>query len=554
MRYLLHFFTLVFLLSFSVSMSSGQQTIGLFEHSEGAYEGYTLLAPLTYRTTYLLDNCGRVVNTWESDYWPGNAAYLLEDGSLLRTSRILSPFFSGGGTGGRIERYDWNGNLTWEFDFATEFYHSHHDIEPLPNGNILVLAYEVISKADAIQAGRDSTTAELGIWSEQILEVQPVGRDTYTVVWEWHLWDHIIQDFDPSKDHFGVVSDHPELADVNYSWVVTDPDEEWLRDWTHCNSLDYNAELDQIVISNRNFHELWIIDHSTTSAEAATSSGGRSGKGGNLLYRWGNPESYQRPGRRKLFAQHDVQWIPEGYPGAGELIFFNNGPTRGIDYSSVETISPPVQSDGSYPISATEAFGPDDYSWSFMAPDTFSFWSIALSGVERLPNGNTLVCEGNSGEIWEIDSSGTEVWRYVNPVNFRGPIGQGIEPVEIDVFRARRYSPDYPGLDGRILIAGDRIELNPLPLDVCLVDSTSNPNNPITDFVVFPNPFSGLVSINYPGTLPATLDIMDVQGRKVDSILLTVELSNVDLSGLLPGLYLLRIAEDPEYIKKLLKY
>jgi hypothetical protein len=80
------------------------------------------------------------------------------------------------------------------------------------------------------------------------------------------------------------------------------------------NSVSYNAKLDQILISVRSFNEFWIIDHSVTTKEAAGHTGGRSGKGGDLLYRWGNPSAYRagKTSDQKLFAQHDAHWIPEG--------------------------------------------------------------------------------------------------------------------------------------------------------------------------------------------------------------------------------------------------
>ena len=86
----------------------------------------------------------------------------------------------------------------------------------------------------------------------------------------------------------------------------------------HTNAVAYNAELDQIMLSIHAFSEVWIIDHGTTTEEAASHSGGKRGKGGDLLYRWGNPRAYRTGTNvdQRLFAQHNAHWIPEGLPGA----------------------------------------------------------------------------------------------------------------------------------------------------------------------------------------------------------------------------------------------
>ena len=63
----------------------------------------------------------------------------------------------------------------------------------------------------------------------------------------------------------------------------------------HCNGLDYNSALDQIALSCRGMNEVYIIDHSTTTEEAVGHTGGNAGKGGDILYRWGNPSVPQRP-------------------------------------------------------------------------------------------------------------------------------------------------------------------------------------------------------------------------------------------------------------------
>ena len=120
-----------------------------------------------------------------------------------------------------------------------------------------------------------------------IVEIEPDGPTGGNIVWEWHVWDHLVQDADPTKDNYGVIADHPELLDINFGDVEGGT-------WLHVNAVDYNPELDQIVICARNVSEIYIIDHSTTAEEAAGHTGGNQGHGGDFLYRWGNPLVYGR--------------------------------------------------------------------------------------------------------------------------------------------------------------------------------------------------------------------------------------------------------------------
>jgi hypothetical protein len=246
-----------------------------------------------------------------------------------------------------------------------------------------------------------------------------------------------------------VVADHPELIDINFgvdlfselSGSGQTPAEKAkkkndmntlrsigyagsapatgtsrpLPDRTHINAVAYNAELDQIMLSVRSFSEFWIIDHSTTAAEAKGHTGGRSGKGGDLLYRWGNPQAYRAGTRanQRLFAQHDAHWIPRGCPGEGHVLVFNNGLERpGDDYSSVDEIDPPIDTEGRYLLAPGAAYGPKEPVWSFTAPIKTDFSAPFMSGAQRLPNGNTLICDGMSGTIFEVAQDKQLVWKY----------------------------------------------------------------------------------------------------------------------------------------------
>ena len=442
-------FTGAVLLCSSSSTGADGLTVGLLLNTERAFDGYTLFTPIGEGNAYLIDNAGRVVHSWDKGTGGNLTPYLLEDGSVIRVNQ-------------GITQHAWDGSLVWNFDYT---FLGHHDIEVLPNGNVLLLAFEYKTAAEAIAEGRDPGALNTGsLVSEKIVEVRQTGLTSGEIVWEWRVWDHLIQDFDPTKDNYAVVGDHPELIDINFGETNINDDD---SDWLHANSVDYNPELDQIVVSVRQFSELWIIDHSTTTDEAASHSGGTSGMGGDILYRWGNPQAYRagEVGDRKLFLQHDAQWITRGLPGEGNLLVFNNGFNRPDGtYSSVDEIAPPIDGSGNYALSDGEEYGPGEATWTYANPG--EFFSIFISGVGRLPNGNTLITSGGRGTIFEVTPDGETVWKYVNPIVEAGPLTQG-DPIPKnaigfsgnDVYRAYRYAPDYPGLAGRDLTPGGPLEI-----------------------------------------------------------------------------------------------
>ncbi|MFH1149300.1 MAG: aryl-sulfate sulfotransferase [Actinomycetota bacterium] len=408
--------------------------------STAALEDYTLFAPLRSRTTYLIDDAGTVVHSWESAYTPGNAVYLLENGNLLRTGRVSNPHFDAGG-GGIVQEIAWDGTVVWEYTYSSPEHLQHHDIEPVPGGNVLLIAWEKKTTDEMLAAGVDPGLMAKGeLWPDHVIEVEPEGRNGGRIVWEWHAWDHMVQDCDPARANYGDIAGHPELINLNYG--VTSGG----VDMSHTNSVDYNAGLDQVLLSVPRFSEVWVIDHSTTTAEAAGHSGGASGRGGDLLYRWGNPKTYRAAGAQQLFSQHDAQWIDPGNPGAGDILVFNNGNGRpGGPYSTVDEIVPPVDARGHYSRDGG-AYGPTAPVWAYSAPNPADLFSKYISGCQRLQNGNTLICSGANGTFIEVTPSNEVVWQYVNPFSARTRDGENNS-----VFKARRYPADYPGLASRDL-------------------------------------------------------------------------------------------------------
>lgn len=373
-------------------------------------DGETLISPLYSNDTYLIDMDLNVLQTWHCSNPPAFIAYLLEDGSILRPCTYPGGAFYGGGLGGRIEKYAADGSLVWNYLFSTYDYAQHHDIEPLANGNVLVLAWERKSVQEVIAAGRENVYGEM--WPEAIFEVEPVGATGGNIVWEWHLWDHLIQDVDPGKDNYGVVGDHPELLDINLGGGSGMGG----GDWMHANAIDYHPALDQITFTSHYLDELYVIDHSPTTEEAASHTGGNAGMGGDILYRWGNPQNYRAgdEGDRVFFIVHGVNWVDAGYPGQGNLLVFNNGDRPGgtNDYSSVEEITPPLNG-FNYDREDGQPFGPEAPTWLYSDPG--SFYSGHWSGAYRLPNGNTLISEAMTGYVFEVTAAGETVWDYQAP-------------------------------------------------------------------------------------------------------------------------------------------
>lgn len=444
-------------------------------------KGYMLFAVPNSPSFYLINRKGEVVHEWKGNY-PVMGAYLMDDGSLVQTADDPDfPVFSAGGTAGRIQKISWDSKMLWDFEYANKEAHVHHDLAIMPNGNILAIAWEVKTADEALAAGRKADLIpKAGLWPDKIIEIKPEGRRGGKVVWEWHIWDHLIQDYDPGKANYGDPAQHPELLDINVGRdslppLISQDSLEILKaqgragrndvpgivgsDVYHVNAINYNADLDQIVFSSPHLGEIFIIDHSTTSREAAGHSGGRWGKGGDFLYRWGNPRNYRRGDStdRKLFFQHDVRWIEEGKPGAGNLTIFNNDiPGKdSLNYSAVYEIIPPKDEKGNYLMDKSNPFGPENPSWIYVAADTVSFYSNFISGAHRMHNGNTFVNEGARGRFFEVTNEGKIVWEYLNP--FRGEIrklnGDSIRPgfSPYHQFRATFIPVNHPAFSNRSL-------------------------------------------------------------------------------------------------------
>ncbi len=423
-----------------------------------AFDGYTLVHDAAFggqnaNRIYLTDMDGNKVHEWApAPYQPeGSVAYLLENGLLLRTASKHDWLHSEHypvGAAGTVQLLDWDSNVVWEYEMDVPGKHVfHHDVDYMPNGNILAIAYTGFSREEVRAMGWDGefpATAET-IWLDKVVELQPDLNDGSTeIVWQWNAWDHLVQDKFPERANYGDVESEVGKIDINYlreGYVL------FLRgQMNHVNSVDYNTELDQIVLSSAAYGELWFIDHSTTMKEAAGESGGRYGRGGDLIYRWGNPLTTKSGtlDDATTYWQHDVRWITEGLPGAGNILVYNNGTNRNLDgdfellgmdfensYSELLEIRFPVRANGTY-----NTRREPEIVWSWNADASEDYFSPFMSGWDRLPNGNTIFVNAHNKRIIEVTPDGERVLDYVVPENGR-------------MYRVYKYPRDYPGFAGR---------------------------------------------------------------------------------------------------------
>lgn len=519
---------IAYFLIFQFDLKAQERTVGTHFINEGVADGFTLFSPAGNGITYLINNCGQVVNTWESAYNPGASVYLLEDGSIIRAGSVEGARLGEPGVGGVFERISWEGDIIWSWQYSNDQVNAHHDFHVRENGNLILIAWELKTDTEAIEAGRDPATLSGGeLWPDHIVEIEPMPNNEAQVVWEWYAWDHLIQDFDNTKANYGVVEDNPGKIDINYR-MNDEPD------WNHLNSIHFDEETNLIVLSSPFFNEIWVIDRNTTTEEAR-------GDGGDLLFRWGNPAAYKQGNfeDQKLFFQHTVEFIEDGLPYAGSLIIYNNGRGRSPEeYSSVDILNP-FNTAGDFYFEGA-VFGPSSLETSYQKNNPTDLYSSFISGAQLLANGNLLIDDGPQGTFIEVDFDDNEYWKYKSPISAQGIVSQGDPVVGNLVFRATKYDFDYLNFrvsaDPTVYIEG-----NPDPLESCLpLSSTSQ----LSSIYVYPNPVKNYFKIegNYNSII-----LVDMTGNK-QNIRISANKNLIDISQLRSGLYHL-ILDEKEPIK-----
>ena len=486
------------------------------------FNGFALYNAQGSSTTYLIDENQNISHTWNMTTECNYTVQLKENGNLVRGTKGNTSVFSTGNIAagaGMVQEIAPDGSIVWSFDYASSDYVSHHDLT-LVGDNVLLTAYEKKSSTELNAAGYNNATSEK--WPTHFIELEDNGNGGANIVWEWHIWDHMCQDS---------ISDHPELIDINMLSGGS-------GDWFHVNGVDYNEDLDQIVFSSRFASEIYIIDHSTTTAEAASHSGGNSGMGGDILYRWGNPSNYGISATQVIVsAVHDARWITnDGRPNGGFLQIFNNcgagctgqGPSA-VANSTIDGIETPWDATtNTYLRTAGQAFSPSSYTTRYEC----AYSSSGQSASDRMSNGNIYVNasggQGGAGVMYEVDPSGNIIW---GPYNAQSPKGF-------------RYECDYPGI----------IALEPFMTNTTSTtcfDATAITENTLAyTLTIYPNPTKGVFNINFE-----TLILQDININIINSLGQHVYASafnnhigtlneKVDLTSFSEGLYFIKVTNN----------
>ncbi len=374
---------------------------------EKAGSGYMIYVPLPGRVApepgkvqglvSLLDMKGETVHVWKTPY-PPIYARLMPTGSILVSLRCSKPApgrpgygqYHMGGASGMLMEIDWDGTIVFEhFDPCM-----HHDFQKADNGNYIYVGWEALPNdlTIKVRGGQKGTEHNDGtMFGDYFREVDPKGN----TVWEWHGMEH----FDPDLDIIGAI--HPR------------------EEWTHVNTVDVMPD-GNIMSCSRHTDGAFIVDRQT----------------GDIVWRWGNVAYLDKEtGKvehkdirdpKTMGGPHNAHIIREGLPGAGNMLIYDNAMytfySRALE---VDIKSGDIVWESE-----------DDYGLEGYVKGRVHFTPF-ISGADRLPNGNTLICCGGNGVVFEVTREREIVWHWVRPTpNLESMVHWG-------VFRAHRYFPDF---------------------------------------------------------------------------------------------------------------
>jgi hypothetical protein len=384
------------------------------------WSGYTIFDAPNGHGAILIDMNGNVVRQWK------------EIASAPGPFRIFPGGYVMGGNVPRrphqetiaLLQLDWDGNEVWRFDRMEQVRtqetenengeteggelvwssRQHHDwqregnpvgyyapdMEPQVNsGKTLVLAHKNVTVSD-ISPKR--------LEDDYIYELSWDGQ----VVWDWLASDHV-DELGFSEEARNAIHRSVQFNDARQS-----------ADWLHINSAAYLGPNRWYDDGDLRFHPDNIMISSRTANIIAIIN-----RNGNIVWRMG-PDYTETPQLAKVgqvIGQHNPHLIPEGLPGAGNLLVFDNGGQGGYGFSNPArpTGTNAMTRDSSRVLEINPVTLEIVWEYSLGGTERFNFYSAYVSNAQRLPNGNTLVNEGMDGRMFELTPEQEIVWEYVSP-------------------------------------------------------------------------------------------------------------------------------------------
>lgn len=341
--------------------------------------------------TYLVDMAGNAVRSWPYTGFPSEMIDpALNAGTRGHVLLQKEPDVFANET---VIELDWDGRQVWEWGSRAPggTAKQNHDLARLPNGNTIMICK--LAHAPAALGGRTIT-------DQAIYEVTRAGD----IVWRWVAAEHLDElGFDAAKRRW--LTDptmRPKSAGV---LVLNNLAPLGPNRWHRAGDMRFHP--DNLMIDAREANFVAII------AKAS----------GEVVWRLGPdyPGSYDFAKKRfagplprpvdSLMGLHDAHMIEDGLPGAGNVLVFDNQGSAGFPPAYLDTFqgSRIVEID---PIGAQIVW---QYDSSMSSQPVWGFFSSFISSARRLPNGNTLICEGMNGRIFQVTATGEIVWEYVNP-------------------------------------------------------------------------------------------------------------------------------------------
>ena len=350
------------------------------------YAGYTLFATPN-GVVILVDLAGTVTHKWYNPI----AGERLSQVEPLANGHLLCGSSPPGSNITTVLELDWEGEAVWTYRLPAGLGYIHHDIERLPNGNTLLLCAQTMIVP---------SISPIPVIDDFLIEVSPAG----TVVWSWFTYQHF--------NEFGFDTTAKQLISAQGGA------------WAHTNSADplppsrhtsSALRAGNIVLSHRNTNIIFIIDRTTGAVVWKTHTKNNLTQG-----------------------QHAPYMIPADLKGAGNILVFDNGAATGYPLTGRTNTGRQNSFSRVLEIDPSNTGIQWDYDASKGGVFSRLFFSDIVSNAQRLPNGNTLICSGVRGRIFEVTRAGETVWEYMSP--FFGQLGGGNGPL---LYRAWRVAPSW---------------------------------------------------------------------------------------------------------------